>query len=315
MDPLYLKHGYSDAAIDYRHWGVPLSRRFRSLKLWFVLRTYGISGLQEYIRHHIRLAKKFEQLVLKDKRFEVCNEVKLGLVCFRLVGSDKLNEKLLSIINASGKLHMVPASVNERYVIRFCAVAQNATDDDIDYAWDAITDFASELLEKEQDDDFIEIPEDSRRNHTLAQKRSFFVRMVSDPKIYNPAINKTGTSRLSSEISSPTGNTTVTVQSPAQYEKIFCTHQTFNTFNACIFSESSWISWPLAFLFNSTEDSKNDVTLRFRHLDVKMGSSRRNSATGASSPSPENENVPTRSPKKSPQLTRKREISPNKFNP
>lgn len=164
------------------------------------------------------MAKKFEQLVLKDKRFEVCNEVKLGLVCFRLIGSDKLNEKLLSIINGSGKLHMVPASVNERYTIRFCAVAQNATDDDITYAWDVITDFASELLEKEQDDDFVEIPEDSgKKQHTLAQKRSFFVRMVSDPKIYNPAINKAGTPRLSMEVTSPSGDgTTVTVQSPPQ---------------------------------------------------------------------------------------------------
>lgn len=217
VDPLYLKHGYSDAAIDYRHWGVPLSRRFRSLKLWFVLRTYGISGLQEYIRHHIRLAKKFEELVLKDKRFEVCNEVKLGLVCFRLIGSDKLNEKLLSIINGSGKLHMVPASVNERYIIRFCAVAQNSTEDDIDYAWEVITDFATELLEKEQDDDFVEITEDPRKKHTLAQKRSFFVRMVSDPKLYNPAINK-GTPRLSMEVTSPTGDGTtgITVQSPPQ---------------------------------------------------------------------------------------------------
>ena len=220
VDPLYLKHGYSDAAIDYRHWGVPLSRRFRSLKLWFVLRTYGISGLQEYIRHHIRLAKKFEALALKDKRFEVCNEVKLGLVCFRLKGSDKLNEKLLSTINASGKLHMVPASVNERYTIRFCAVAQNATDDDIVYAWDVITDFAAELLEKEQDDDFVEsITEDPRKKQqTLAQKRSFFVRMVSDPKIYNPAINKAGTPKMSMEVASPTGDGTtgITVQSPPQ---------------------------------------------------------------------------------------------------
>lgn len=97
----------------------------------FVLRSYGISGLQEYIRSHIRLAKKFEQHVLKDKRFEVCNEVKLGLVCFRLKGTDKINEKLLSIINGSGKLHMVPACVNDRYIIRFCAVAQNSTEEDI----------------------------------------------------------------------------------------------------------------------------------------------------------------------------------------
>jgi tyrosine decarboxylase len=126
-----LKHGYSDAAIDFRHWGVPLSRRFRSLKLWFVLRSYGISGLQAYIRHHIKLAKQFEALVLRDSRFEVCNEVRVGLVCFRLKGTDKLNEKLLSCINASGKIHMVPASVNDKYIIRFCPTAQNATEDDI----------------------------------------------------------------------------------------------------------------------------------------------------------------------------------------
>lgn len=79
VDPLYLQHGYSDATIDYRHWGVPLSRRFRSLKLWFVLRSYGISGLQKYIRHHIKLAKIFESLVLKDQRFEICNDVKVKI--------------------------------------------------------------------------------------------------------------------------------------------------------------------------------------------------------------------------------------------
>nr|CAD7587673.1 unnamed protein product [Timema genevievae] len=184
VDPLYLQHGYSDAAIDYRHWGVPLSRRFRwapytfntcsfqqevqvgSLyfqHLWFVLRSYGISGLQSYIRHHIRLAKRFEALVNRDRRFQVCNEVKLGLVCFRLKGSDELNQKLLSNINESGRLHMVPASVNEKYVIRFCAVAQNATEDD--------------ML-------------DRKKKEGLAYKRSFFVRMVSDPKIYNPKIAK-----------------------------------------------------------------------------------------------------------------------------
>lgn len=68
---------------------------------------------------------------MQDRRFEICNEVQLGLVCFRLIGSDKLNEKLLSCINASGKLHMVPASVNDKYVIRFCAVAPNLTEEDI----------------------------------------------------------------------------------------------------------------------------------------------------------------------------------------
>lgn len=77
-----------------------------------------------------------------------------------------------------------------------------------------ITDFASEILEKEQADEVTEIV-DRRKTHTLAQKRSFFVRMVSDPKIYNPAINKAQTPRISTDTTSPsTDGTVVTVQSP-----------------------------------------------------------------------------------------------------
>ena len=66
-----------------QHWGIPLSRRFRSLKLWFVIRSYGVEGLQKYIREHCRLAKVFESLVRKDERFEIASPVHLGLVCFR----------------------------------------------------------------------------------------------------------------------------------------------------------------------------------------------------------------------------------------
>lgn len=83
VDPLYLQHDHN-GAVDYRHYSIPLSRRFRALKLWFVFRSYGIAGLQKYIRNHITLAKQFEGLVNKDDRFEVRNDVNLGLVCFRL---------------------------------------------------------------------------------------------------------------------------------------------------------------------------------------------------------------------------------------
>ncbi len=96
-----------------------------------MIRSYGVSGLQAYVREHCRLAKLFESFVLLDKRFEVANHVRVGLVCFRLRGSDELNQKLLYTINASGKLHMVPANVNEKYVIRFCVCAQHAVDEDI----------------------------------------------------------------------------------------------------------------------------------------------------------------------------------------
>lgn len=207
VDPLYLQHSYSEKAIDYRHWGIPLSRRFRSLKLWFVIRNYGVEGLQKYIREHCRLAKRFESLVKKDSRFDIMNQVVLGLVCFRLKGSDAINQKLLTSINASGRLHMVPANVNDCYVIRFCVCAQNATDDDIDFAWQVIQEFADNLLavgvtqngerdhlpkeiKEEEEEDEVFMLQERKSKMNLAFKRSFFVRMVSDPKLYNPKIQK-----------------------------------------------------------------------------------------------------------------------------
>ncbi|KAK2141738.1 hypothetical protein LSH36_1050g00008 [Paralvinella palmiformis] len=147
VDPLYLQHHNSDKAVDFRHWGVPLSRRFRSLKLWFVIRTYGIEGLQTYIREHTRLGKKFGALVRSDSRFEVIGEVTMGLVCFRLVGHNYHTQMLLRAINMSGKLHMVPALINDQYVIRFAICAQNASEDDIRFAWNVIGEMAVEVLE------------------------------------------------------------------------------------------------------------------------------------------------------------------------
>lgn len=67
-----------------QHWQIPLGRRFRALKLWFVLRLYGIENLQKHIRSHVRQAHEFEALVLSDSRFEIISEVLMGLVCFRL---------------------------------------------------------------------------------------------------------------------------------------------------------------------------------------------------------------------------------------
>lgn len=67
-----------------QHWQIPLGRRFRALKLWFVLRIYGVENLQRFIRNHVAQAHEFEALVLTDPRFEIVAEVILGLVCFRL---------------------------------------------------------------------------------------------------------------------------------------------------------------------------------------------------------------------------------------
>ncbi|GFW69541.1 aromatic-L-amino-acid decarboxylase [Trichonephila clavipes] len=83
VNPTYLKHDKEGQIPDYRHWQIPLGRRFRSLKLWFVLRMYGIEGLRKHIRAQVRLAKEFEKYVETDNKFEIVTPVHLGLVCFR----------------------------------------------------------------------------------------------------------------------------------------------------------------------------------------------------------------------------------------
>ncbi|KAG1691508.1 Tyrosine decarboxylase [Nymphon striatum] len=128
-----------------QNWGIALTRRFRSLKIWFVIRNYGIQGLQKHVRKQMRLAKLFEDLVKNDDRFEITNKVILGLVCFRIKGSDNLNERLLSSINSSAKIHMVPASMKNRFVIRFCVCSENIKDTDIVHAWSVITECASTI--------------------------------------------------------------------------------------------------------------------------------------------------------------------------
>ncbi|KAF5272231.1 hypothetical protein FQA39_LY01313 [Lamprigera yunnana] len=195
VDPLYLQHANSDETIDYRHWGIPLSRRFRSLKLWFVLRKYGISGLQKYIRNHIRLAKYFESLVKKDERFEVVNDVKLGLVCFRLLGPESINQTLLANINASGKLHMIPSMVKGKYIIRFCVTKEHAVDADVKEAWKIISEYASNLLESLQKplspDIFIRPPltrtKSRRFSFTRSVSRDIYRRSISKSNLYDGA--------------------------------------------------------------------------------------------------------------------------------
>ncbi|GFO21659.1 Aromatic-l-amino-acid decarboxylase [Plakobranchus ocellatus] len=146
VEPLYLQHENSGAAIDYMHWQIALSRRFRSLKLWFVLRTYGVERLQEHIRKGVRLATKFEDMVRADPRFEIAAQRHLGMVVFRIAGANELTEQLLKRLNKQGKIHMVPASLKGKYVIRFTVTSQFTTEADIRRDWSLITDMARAVL-------------------------------------------------------------------------------------------------------------------------------------------------------------------------
>ncbi|KAL0268988.1 UNVERIFIED_CONTAM: hypothetical protein PYX00_010743 [Menopon gallinae] len=150
VDPLYLQHENSGLAIDYMHWQIPLSKRFRALKLWFVIRNYGISGLQKHVRESVRLAQKFEALVLADPRFEVPCARHLGMVVFKLKGDNDLTEKLLKRLNGRGNIHCVPAAFKGKYVIRFTVTSQRTTVDDITKDWFEIKVTAAEILESEK---------------------------------------------------------------------------------------------------------------------------------------------------------------------
>ncbi|XP_048468580.1 aromatic-L-amino-acid decarboxylase [Rhincodon typus] len=152
MDPLYLKHDHQDSGLitDYRHWQIPLGRRFRSLKMWFVFRLYGVKGLQEHIRKQVGLAHEFESLVRQEEQFEIVNDVILGLVCFRLKGSNDLNENLIKRINEMRKIHIVPCQLQDKFVLRFVVCATRAESKHIQYAWQNIKEIATELQQGRQ---------------------------------------------------------------------------------------------------------------------------------------------------------------------
>ncbi|CAF0732514.1 unnamed protein product [Adineta steineri] len=146
VDPLYLQHENAGVAIDYMHWQVPLSRRFRALKLWFVIRSFGVEGLQKHIRNSVQMGKLFESLVKSDARFEIPAERHLGLIAFRLKGENELTEQLLKDINSGGQIHCVPASIKGKYIIRFTVTASSTNADDINRDWNIIQQSASKIL-------------------------------------------------------------------------------------------------------------------------------------------------------------------------
>jgi len=152
IHPEYLKTGYDAVVKNYRDWGIQLGRRFRALKLWFVIRSYGIKGLQDVIREHIRLAETFKSWVEEDERFELMAPVDFSLVCFRFkkkgVSEDelnRLNKLLLEKVNGSGRVFLTHTSLNGSYVIRISIGQRTTTEKNVREAWDLIKSFASSL--------------------------------------------------------------------------------------------------------------------------------------------------------------------------
>ncbi|KAL7043096.1 hypothetical protein ACKWTF_001390 [Chironomus riparius] len=150
VDPLYLKHDQQGSAPDYRHWQIPLGRRFRALKLWFVLRLYGVENLQTHIRRHIGFANQFEESCKKDERFEIFSKVQMGLVCFRLKGANEISEALLKRINGRGKIHLVPSKVNDTYFLRMAVCSRFTRPEDMDISWNEVSEAATEVLKEQK---------------------------------------------------------------------------------------------------------------------------------------------------------------------
>ena len=127
--PEYLRNRATEsgAVIDYRDWQIPLGRRFRSLKLWFVLRHYGREGPQYHIRRHIELAQHFAAQVAAHPDFELALPPPLNLVCFRHRGGDAANQAILDGVNNSGKAYLSHARLAGKLTLRLC-IGQTRTE-------------------------------------------------------------------------------------------------------------------------------------------------------------------------------------------
>ena len=145
--PEYLRNKATEsgAVIDYRDWQIPLGRRFRSLKLWFVIRHYGVEGLQHHIRRHVELAQNFAAWIREDDRFELAAPAPLNLVCFRLKGGDAINQALMDQLNRSGELYLTHTRLNDKLTLRMCIGQTNTTARHVRRAWKRIREEEAKL--------------------------------------------------------------------------------------------------------------------------------------------------------------------------
>ncbi|HET9309304.1 MAG TPA: pyridoxal-dependent decarboxylase [Candidatus Sulfotelmatobacter sp.] len=145
--PEYLRNQATEsgAVIDYRDWHIQLGRRFRSLKLWFVIRHYGVEGLQHHIREHVRLAQQFAGWVQQDDRFELGAPAPLNLVCFRHRGGDEANQSIMDRLNHSGDLFLTHTKLHGKMTLRLCVGQTNTKAKHVENAWKRIREEAARL--------------------------------------------------------------------------------------------------------------------------------------------------------------------------
>ncbi len=151
--PEYLKTAEGDRVNNYRDWGIQLGRRFRALKLWFVIRSYGVEGLQAMVRNHLKLAGELKKKIESTVDFELLAPVPLNLICFRYHPNgiddtsqlNKLNETLLETVNATGKIYITHTKLNGAYTLRMVIAQTQVTQHDVEAAWELILSTARTL--------------------------------------------------------------------------------------------------------------------------------------------------------------------------
>jgi aromatic-L-amino-acid decarboxylase len=139
--PPYLQNAASASGevIDYRDWHVPLGRRFRALKLWWVLRSYGARGIRHHIREHVRLARRFGELIDADQRLVRTAPVSFGLVCFRHADGNAATDALAAAVNAAGDVVVTPSTIDGERFIRVSVGATRTTEREVERLWSVVT--------------------------------------------------------------------------------------------------------------------------------------------------------------------------------
>jgi aromatic-L-amino-acid decarboxylase len=153
ITPEYLRTAQDQQVVNFRDWGIQLGRRFRALKIWFVLRSYGVEGLRAMVRDHVALAQELAERIRRSSNFELMAPVPFGLLCFRFHPSwvrdplvfDQLNRELLSRVNASGRVHLTHTELDGSFVIRMVIGQRLTARQHVDEAWELIQGAAREL--------------------------------------------------------------------------------------------------------------------------------------------------------------------------
>jgi len=142
--PEYLRNKATEsgAVIDYRDWHVQLGRRFRALKLWFVIRHYGVEGLKHHVRRHVELAQQLASWVQEDSDFELAAPAPLNLVCFRHRSDDATNQKIMDRLNQSGTLYLTHTRLDGKFTLRVCVGQTNTELRHVKSAWNQVREAA-----------------------------------------------------------------------------------------------------------------------------------------------------------------------------